>query len=207
MGFFKDITLSLFITCLLFNCQNTTIKTKDYTKNVNNFIGTGSKGHTYPGTSVPFGMVQLSPDNGVPGCNRNSGYFYEDSTIGSFGHTHLSGTGVGDLYDIPFFPTPFSENTKPSLVKFSYENEQAKPGFYSVKLDNGIKIELTTTKRAGLHRYTFPDVDKSSVNVDLVRAINWDATVKSKIEKISNTQIHGYRYDKKIHCTIQFARN
>ncbi|MBN2279092.1 MAG: GH92 family glycosyl hydrolase [Candidatus Marinimicrobia bacterium] len=209
---FKPILLLLIFLIVMVQCDQKQVEQKSFTQRVNPFIGTGGKGHTYPGATVPFGMVQLSPDNGIPGWDRISGYFYEDSTIGSFSHTHLSGTGIGDLYDIPFFPTPYSENTKPELVKFKHEKEFAEPGYYCVTMENGVKAELTATNRVGFHRYTFPNLLKASVYVDLVRAINWDETVVSNIEKISNTQIQGYRFsngwapDQRIYFVAEFSR-
>ena len=97
--------LCLLLTCMLISCTPTQEKHEiDYTSYVNPFIGTDFTGNTYPGAQAPFGMVQLSPDNGLPGWDRISGYFYPDSTIAGFSHTHLSGTGAGDLYDISFMP-------------------------------------------------------------------------------------------------------
>lgn len=100
------------------------------------FIGTDFTGNTYPGAQVPFGMVQLSPDNGLPGWDRIAGYYYPDSTIAGFSHTHLSGTGAGDLYDISFMPVtlPYVEAEAPLGVhsKFSHERESASVGYYQV---------------------------------------------------------------------------
>ena len=97
-------------------------------------IGTDFTGNTYPGAQMPFGMVQLSPDNGLPGWDRISGYFYPDSTIAGFSHTHLSGTGAGDLYDISFMPVrrPLVVGEEPLGVysKFSHKNEESMAGFY-----------------------------------------------------------------------------
>ena len=103
---------------LLSSCmQRDALKVADecYADYVNPFIGTDFTGNTYPGAQVPFGMVQLSPDNGLPGWDRISGYFYPDSTIAGFSHTHLSGTGAGDLYDISFMPVtlPYKEAEEP----------------------------------------------------------------------------------------------
>jgi len=208
----KIVTTLIIISFIILSCGKDIQDHVDLTSKVNPFIGTGGKGHTYPGATVPFGMVQLSPDNGIPGWDRISGYFYEDSTIGSFSHTHLSGTGIGDLYDIPFLPTPYSEKMKPELVKFSHDNEVAEPGYYKVTMNNGIKVELTATNRVGLHRYTFPKAQKSSVFIDLVRAINWDETVVSEMEQISDTKIQGYRFsngwspDQRIYFVAEFSR-
>ncbi len=159
---------NIFIVALLLimaACSNRETKeipvkeVQDYCSYVNPFIGTGGKGHTYPGATVPHGMVQLSPDNGRSGWDRISGYFYEDTTIASFSHTHFSGTGVGDLYDIPFMPVTVPFKSGNSLnpgdklgvySTFSHNDEHAEPGYYSVLLrDYNIKVELTATKRAG----------------------------------------------------------
>ena len=108
--------LCLLLTCMLISCTPTQEKHEiDYTSYVNPFIGTDFTGNTYPGAQAPFGMVQLSPDNGLPGWDRISGYFYPDSTIAGFSHTHLSGTGAGDLYDISFMTVtlPYKEAEAP----------------------------------------------------------------------------------------------
>src|SRR5215212_7472847 len=127
---------------------------KNYTALVNPFIGTGGHGHTYPGASMPFGMMQLSPDTRMADWDGSSGYHYSDDTIYGFSHTHLSGTGIPDYCDILIRPS--TARNVPNYSKFSHENEHAEPGFYSVKTNDGILAELTTTARVGLHRYTFP---------------------------------------------------
>ena len=132
------------------------------TEYVNPFIGTDFTGNTYPGAQAPFGMVQLSPDNGLPGWDRISGYFYPDSTIAGFSHTHLSGTGAGDLYDISFMPVtlPYKEADAPLGIHslFSHDEETASAGYYQVRLkDYDINVELTATERCGIQRYTFPE--------------------------------------------------
>ncbi|WP_293946527.1 MULTISPECIES: GH92 family glycosyl hydrolase [unclassified Sphingobacterium] len=169
-----------------------------YAKSVNPFIGTDFTGNTYPGAQSPFGMVQLSPDNGLPGWDRISGYFYPDSTISGFSHTHLSGTGAGDLYDISFMPVtmPYHEAGAPLGIhsKFSHKNESAYAGYYQVKLtDYNIDVELTATPRCGIQRYTFPK-GQSSVFLDLKKAMNWDATTDSHIEIVDSVTIRGYRF-------------
>ena len=127
----------------------------DYTQYVNPFIGTDFTGNTYPGAQVPFGMVQLSPDNGLPGWDRISGYFYPDTTIAGFSHTHLSGTGAGDLYDISFMPVtrPYKEAPAPLGVysTFSHNDEMASAGYY-VPQSRGIRIlEPQKGDELGLH--------------------------------------------------------
>lgn len=170
----------------------------DYTQWVNPFIGTDFTGNTYPGAQAPFGMVQLSPDNGLPGWDRISGYFYPDSTIAGFSHTHLSGTGAGDLYDISFMPVtlPYQEAEAPLGIysKFSHADEEASAGYYRVKLkDYRIDVELTATERCGIQRYTFPE-GESAVFLNLKKAMNWDFTNDSYIEVIDSCTIQGYRF-------------
>ena len=160
------------------SCQSvpTQEQPQNRTANVDPFIGTGAHGHTYPGATVPFGMVQLSPDNGTPGWDWCSGYNYDDSMIVGFSHTHLSGTGIGDLYDVLFMPTTervdlskftVSREDRDYISHFSHEEEQAEPGYYQVRLsDTDILVELTANQRVGIHRYTFPQNENSSVVID-----------------------------------------
>ncbi len=148
--------LCLLLTCMLISCTPAQEKHEtDYTSYVNPFIGTDFTGNTYPGAQAPFGMVQLSPDNGLPGWDRISGYFYPDSTIAGFSHTHLSGTGAGDLYDISFMPVtlPYKEAEAPLGIHstFSHKDESAHAGYYQVRLtDYNINVELTATERCGI---------------------------------------------------------
>ena len=165
---------------------------------VNPFIGTDFTGNTYPGAQVPFGMVQLSPDNGLPGWDRIAGYFWPDSTIAGFSHTHLSGTGAGGLYDISFMPVmlPYREAEAPLGIhsKFSHEEESASAGYYKVRLsDYDIQVELTATPRCGVQRYTFPKGD-AAVFLNLRKALNWDATVDAHVEQVDSVTIRGYRF-------------
>ena len=170
----------------------------DYTQLVNPFIGTDFTCNTYPGAQAPFGMVQLSPDNGLGGWDRISGYFYPDSTIAGFSHTHLSGTGAGDLYDVLFMPVtlPFKEAEGELGIhsKFSHQDEEASAGYYRVKLqDYNINVELTATPRCGVQRYTFPKAE-SMVILNLKKAMNWDFTMDSQIEIVDSCNIRGYRF-------------
>ncbi len=170
----------------------------DLTGYVNPLIGTDYTGNTYPGAQVPFGMVQLSPDNGLPGWDRIAGYFYPDSTIAGFSHTHLSGTGAGDLYDISFMPVTlpavYGEEPLGLHSRFSHDRENAEAGYYSVHLDDyDIDVELTATERVGIQRYTFPDA-ACEVVLNLAKATNWDSTVDTHVEVIDSMNIAGYRY-------------
>ena len=172
----------------------------DYATKVNPFIGTDYTGNTYPGAQAPFGMVQLSPDNGIPGWDRIAGYFYPDSTIAGFSHTHLSGTGAGDMYDISFMPVtlPVVEAAAPLGIhsKFSHTDETAHAGYYQVRLaDYDINVELTATPRCGIQRYTFPaNGKKRMVILNLTKAMNWDTTVDTKIVQVDSHTIEGYRF-------------
>ncbi len=134
-------------------------------------IGTGGHGHTYPGATVPFGMVQLSPDTRIDGSwDGCSGYHYDDSVIYGFSHTHLNGTGCTDYGDIMLMPTMGEHNFIPNEYgsKFSHSNEKATAGFYSVKLDkHNIDVRLTSSTRVGFHEYTFNNAGQANIILDL----------------------------------------
>lgn len=194
----RALTYSFLLIGFLISCTSLQNQTSaNYVTEVNPFIGTDFTGNTYPGAQAPFGMVQLSPDNGLPGWDRISGYFYPDSTIAGFSHTHLSGTGAGDLYDISFMPVtlPYKEAEQPLGIhsKFSHQDEKAEAGYYSVLLkDYQIKVELTATDRCGIQRYTFPEA-QAAIFLNLRKAMNWDFTNDSYIEQIDSVTIKGYR--------------
>jgi predicted alpha-1,2-mannosidase len=161
----------------LIESQENAANAKGLTQCVDVFIGTGGHGHCYPGATLPFGMVQLSPDTGVGDWDHCSGYHHDDTSIMGFSHTHLSGTGAADLLDILLMPGTGATKSEPGSretpsegyrSRFSHKNERAEPGYYSVFLDDyKILAELTTTARAGLHRYTFPEDVTSHFIVDL----------------------------------------
>jgi len=188
---------------------------------VNVFVGTDGPGNTYPGVALPFGMVQLSPDNGLGGWNRISGYTWRDSTIAGFSHKHLTGTGAGDLYDILVMPLNSRFNEDLWLEEedfrpysfFNHAQEKAQPGYYSVVLQSsGIKAELTATERVGFHRYTFPAGDSSKILIDLGYALNWDASVDTYIEILNDSTLVGYRFstgwakDQREYFTVKFSQ-
>ncbi|MBF4984043.1 glycoside hydrolase family 92 protein, partial [Nonlabens mediterrranea] len=168
----KRIALLIFTLIFTFSCKKETETTttaqldQPLTSYVNTFVGTGGHGHTYPGATMPFGMMQLSPDTRLDGWDGCSGYHYTDDVIYGFSHTHLSGTGVSDYGDILLMPT-----TKPILhngadgkegysSKFSHDKEKASPGYYEVHLDDtDIDVRLTVTERAGMHEYRFRESD------------------------------------------------
>ena len=160
---------------------------------VNPFIGTDAHGHTYPGASMPFGMVQLSPNTRLEGWDGVSGYHYTDSLIYGFSHTALSGTGVGDYNDILVMPVvgqPVFANTD-YRSPFRKSSEEASAGYYRVFLDKpGVLAEMTSTTRVGHHRYTFPAGQESQLIIDLVHR---DKVLDSWIEIVSDTEIRGMR--------------
>ena len=170
----------------------------DYTKYVNPFIGTGGHGHTWPGATLPFGMVQLSPDTRTDqswdGCG---GYHFNDTLIYGFSHTHLSGTGVSDFGDILLMPVS-GKVDPPELMgrnfrsAYSHDREEASPGFYAVHLEEGdVDVQLTSTLRSGFHRYQFNRKEKdASLVLDLVHR---DKLLNGLVYKISNTRVAGYR--------------
>ncbi|WP_134090776.1 GH92 family glycosyl hydrolase [Olivibacter sp. XZL3] len=163
---------------------------------VDPFIGTGGHGHTFPGATVPFGMVQLSPDNGQAGWDWCSGYHYSENHIAGFSHTHLSGTGIGDWLDISVMPLlyPLKDETADIRATFSHDNEKASPGYYEVELDNKIKAELTATERVGYHRYQFPSQSIPVVRLDLGFHLNWDSPTETYVKVVDDSTLVGYRY-------------
>jgi len=193
--------MKIFFLFLLFT---QIISSQNYNQYVNLFIGTGLNGHTYPGATVPFGMVQLSPDNGKSGWEYSSGYHYSDSIIVGFSHTHLSGTGIGDLYDIQFMPSTFLKNISDDSIlkhkfqsKYDHKNESASPGYYYVLLkDYNIKTELTASLRSGLQKHTFNQEGNEFVQLDLGYSKNWDNPVETSIKIIDEYSICGYRLSK-----------
>lgn len=172
-----------------------TLLARDYAHLVNPFVGTDYTGNTYPGVQLPFGMVQLSPDNLIGGWDRIAGYFYPDGVITGFSHTHLDGTGAGDMYDISFMPTTSANDTIPES-KFSHDSEQASAGFYQVYLnDYNIEVTLAATPRCGVQRYVFPpDCKERIVVLNLSRTMNWDRTTACGVEQTDSVHIRGYRF-------------
>ncbi|MCR8558351.1 GH92 family glycosyl hydrolase [Mucilaginibacter sp. BJC16-A38] len=161
-GIMKKLTI--YFTLLLLSSSLFAQSNNQY---VDPFIGTSATGHTFPGATVPFGMVQLSPETGNFGWNYCSGYRYEDTTITGFAHTHLSGTGGVDLGDVLFFPFQ-GDQPKAFNSKFSKSTEKASPGYYTVVLSyNNIKAELTASAHTGVHRYTYLNTGASHLLVDL----------------------------------------
>jgi predicted alpha-1,2-mannosidase len=204
----KKITL-LFLSIIFITSCNKTLDKKSpeidlVNKHVDPFIGTGGHGHTYPGATVPFGMLQVSPVNGISSWDWCSGYHYSDSIAVGFSHLSLSGTGIGDLADVLFMPvnkevdittTPKNRDSLSYKSTYSHENEIATPGYYQVFLeDHNINVQLTTALRTAYHKYTFKENDAQSVVIDLGFGINWDKATKSSITVEDDYTISGYRY-------------
>ena len=187
----------------LFSCVEQDLP-KEYTDSVNVFIGTGGHGHTFPGATLPHGMVQLSPDTRLLGWDACSGYYYDDTSIMGFTHTHLSGTGIGDYGDILFMPVvgekPLIAGTAENpdegyRSRFSHEQESARPGYYQVLLqDDSINVELTATLRAGLHRYTYPKASDARLIVDMEPTIHGHQHPVTQIRVVNDSTIAGMKY-------------
>ena len=210
----------IFFLLLIFISSNIFSQNKKLIEYVDPFIGTGGHGHTYPGATLPFGMMQLSPDTGIEGWDWCSGYHYSDNSIMGFSHTHLSGTGAADLADILFMPTVGDLNFSPGSKlkpgegyrsRFKHENEIASPGYYSVYLDDyKVKAELTVSLRAGLHKYTFPKSYGSNIIIDLQHGLDSDR--EAYIKFVSYNRIegmrksHGWAKEHSIYFVAEFSK-
>ena len=205
--------------CLLASCSQKT----SYTDLVDTSIGTGGHGHVFVGANVPFGLVQLGPTSIPQEWDWCSGYHVSDSTVIGFSHTHLSGTGIGDLFDITVMPVTgdsvtFARGTEDDQQSglWSYADrtrEVAKPGYYSVPLTRyGITAEMTATNRVGLHRYTFPASENAAVVFDLQNGGCWDKATETFIEACGDKALRGYRYsrgwarDQRIYFYAEFSK-
>ncbi|MEP5338165.1 MAG: GH92 family glycosyl hydrolase [Algibacter sp.] len=204
----RNIILFFLIVVLAVSC-NKNISKKDakevfLTDYANPFIGTGGHGHTYPGATVPFGMLQVSPVNGISSWDWCSGYHYSDSIAIGFSHLSLSGTGIGDLADVLFMPTNKEVDlskrftSRDSLAyksSYSHLNEKATPGYYQVFLqDHNVNVELTTSLRTAFHKYTYAKGDKQFVIVNLGFGINWDKATNTSIKLEDDYTISGHRF-------------
>ena len=195
----------------------------DFTRFVDPKIGTGGHGHVFVGANVPFGMVQVGPTSIPQEWDWVSGYHRSDSTVIGFSHTHLSGTGIGDLFDVTVMPVvgevTYARGTEddPSSGLWSYADrtrEIARPGYYSVPLTRyGITAEMTATPRVGLHRYTFPASDAAAVVFDLENGGCWDKATDTGFRfSDDSTRISGWRYstgwakDQKVYFVAEFSK-
>ena len=173
------------------------VKSGNFIQFVNPMVGTDFHGHTFPGATYPFGMMQLSPDTRLSGWDGCSGYHYSDTVIFGFSHTHLSGTGASDYGDILIMPVsnyPLTLGIKNEdySSKFSHSKERATPGYYEVFLEKwGVKTKLTTGKRSGIHYYAYTKTGaQPGVVIDLTHR---DIVIDSKFEVVGNNVVKGYR--------------
>ena len=213
---------ALLASCTSGNEANTTADTTDYTAFVDTKIGSGGHGHVFVGANVPFGMVQLGPTSIPVSWDWCSGYHDSDSTVIGFSHTHLQGTGIGDLFDVTVMPVigdvtyaRGEEKTQDSGL-WSYADrtkEVTTPGYYSVPLTRyDILAEMTATNRVGLHRYTFPKADNAAIVFDLENGGCWDKTTATEMAAEGNNIITGSRYstgwakDQKIYFVAEFSK-
>jgi predicted alpha-1,2-mannosidase len=183
-------------------------------------IGSGGHGHVFVGASVPFGAVQIGPNNITMEWDWCSGYHHSDTSIIGFAHTHLSGTGIGDLGDILIMPvTSLNEFTsenleaKNRLSTFSHKSETVQPSYYSVHLDKyDIDVELTASERVGFQKYQYNQKGNSQIIIDLARGIGWDKLDKAEISKLDDYSIAGYRFskgwskDQRIYFVTKFSK-
>lgn len=180
----------LILSFFLYTCKNQLNSPADY---VNPFLGTGGHGHTYPGVSLPFGMIQLSPDTRLEGWDGCSAYHNTDSVIYGFSHTHLSGTGCSDYGDILIMPVKGRVELDNYGFRSGFDKttEKASPGYYEVELKKpGVKVELTTTLRTGMHRYTFKDSNETGIVIDLKHR---DIVLESKLKVTGVDEVEGIR--------------
>lgn len=225
MKFKKSFYLLLAIPALLASCgqkEGIGADSENLTQYVDPYIGTGDHGHVFMGANVPFGLVQLGPTNITEGWDWTSGYHISDSTIYGFTHTHLNGTGIGDLCDIAFMPVigdvklgkgEISDPNSGMYSLFSHDKEVAKAGYYSVHLDRyNIDVALTATKRVGFHKYTFPESNEAKVIIDLKSKINWDKPTDTYLIQENDSTVSGYRFstgwanDQRIFFTAVFSK-
>lgn len=192
----KLFLLSVAVMGLATSCQQKpeSQPLADEVQYVDPFIGTGFHGHTFPGATRPYAMVQLSPDTHIMGWDASSGYHYDDQQIYGFSHTHLSGTGIGDLGDIMLLPFSGGDSIKP-VATFKKETEKATPGYYAVRLENlGVNVELTSTDRVGFHRYTFDNPKDRRVMLDLGHVLqpNWGhKLVSNDYQLVNDSTVEG----------------
>lgn len=192
----KLFLLSVAVMSLATSCQQKpeSQPLADEVQYVDPFIGTGFHGHTFPGVTRPYAMVQLSPDTHIMGWDASSGYHYDDHQIYGFSHTHLSGTGIGDLGDVLLLPFSGGDSIKP-VATFKKETEKATPGYYAVRLENlGVNVELTSTDRVGFHRYTFDNPKDRRVMLDLGHVLqpNWGhKLVSNDYQLVNDSTVEG----------------
>lgn len=224
----KNIILFLIAFSILSGCNSPVVKTNSdgstnhtLTEFVDPLIGSNLHGHVFVGANVPFGAVQLGPDNFYRGWDWCSGYHFSDSIMIGFSHTHLSGTGCTDLGDILIMPTTGELNVKQGSVNnykdgyaslYNHKTQSVSPGYYAVQLERyGIFAELTTSERVGMHKYTIPSNEDANVIIDLKHGSE-DVAIETFLEQTDENTITGYRIsngwsmDQRIYFVLKASR-
>ncbi|WP_319503511.1 GH92 family glycosyl hydrolase [uncultured Draconibacterium sp.] len=204
---------------LAFSCKQETT-TEDFSAYVNPYIGSDYHGHVFVGANVPFGAVQLGPNNAQETWDWCSGYHYSDSLLIGFAHTHLSGTGIGDLGDLLYMPVSDefnyaqeSNKAYPWSALYTHDDEQVSPGYYSININKyNVKAELTATERVGFNRYNFNASGNSKLIIDLSYGTGWDALTKADLQQEGDNSVSGFRYssgwarDQKVYFHTEFSK-
>ena len=215
-----DRKVSLILLPLLFTVAVSFAQTNDHVDHVNPFIGTDFFGHTFPGASLPYAMVHVSPDTGTEGWTHSAGYIWQANSIIGFSHTHWSGVGMVDGGDILLMPiTGKKLHVVPGTAedpdtgyrsRFSHSRESASPGYYSVFLEDwDVEVELTTTPRVAFHRYTFPETDESKIILDLGHQIGEQKESDwSHLRIVNDRRIEGEKTDGpgKVYFVAEFSK-
>jgi predicted alpha-1,2-mannosidase len=214
--------LLILVVTLSFGCRNVPQQAQEtnFIQYVDPFIGSDYHGHVFVGASVPFGAIQLGPNNETQGWDWCSGYHYSDSILIGFAHTHLSGTGIGDLGDIVFMPVSEKYNPEESDIpyswksRYSHEKEQAAPGYYYVHIERyNIDAHLTATERVGIHKYQYNEGENSNVVVDLRYGTGWDQLRQGKLEQTGPRTLSGLRFsrgwanDQQVYFHTEFSKD
>ncbi|KJF43385.1 hypothetical protein LH29_14210 [Draconibacterium sediminis] len=211
--------VNAFFAFILLSCSQAP-KPEDFSAYVDPYIGSDYHGHVFVGANVPFGAVQLGPNNAQETWDWCSGYHYSDSVLIGFAHTHLSGTGIGDLGDLLFMPVSddfnyeqASNEAYPWSALYTHDDEQVSPGYYSININKyNVQAELTTTERVGFHRYNFNASGNSKLIIDLAYGTGWDALTKADLQQEGDNSISGFRYskgwaaDQKIYFHTEFSK-
>jgi predicted alpha-1,2-mannosidase len=222
-SFITILPAAMLIAISLMACTGTGSDTgavTQYTAYVDPHIGSGGHGHVFVGASVPFGMVQLGPTNPTEGWDWCSGYHYSDSLLTGFTHTHLSGTGIGDLCDIlvmpvssAYVPTDTGKVYQDWAELYTHGDEVVKPGFYSLNLKTiGVQARLTASTRVGFHHYNYQNEGNSTVLVDMISGKGWDRFSEGSIRQVNDYTISGYRFskgwadDQRLFFTTEFSK-
>ena len=191
----KRLAIIAILAAAFAGCRRTDVASMSPLRFVDPYIGSGGHGHVFVGADVPFGAVKLGPHEPYRGWDWCSGYHYSDSVLLGFSHTRLNGTGIGELGDILMIPVTEQtrrDSTGRYWTRLDHDRETVRAGYYALKLDEGIDVELTAASRTGLHRYRFPSSEVSIV-LDLEAGIGWDSMTDCSVCTVDDRRIEGYR--------------